>query len=321
MKLEARLRAFAAFARRRSFSGAARELRVSQPAISKHIADIEREFGARLIERRSRDGALTPAGDFVANHVLRAEAMLAQAALGISEFREPRSGVLRIVAAGVSGTYLLPELIAQFQQAHPGIRVSLQLGTSAGAVEALRSHCAELAMVSGFMAAPEIEAEPLLKNDIVVVGPRRLAERRLSRDQLESLTWILREEGSAARAVVEAAFEDLGIAPKRRLELPSWEAIKLMVRRGYGLAACSRFAIEEELREGRLAVLPIRGWKVRNTMSVIRIRDAALTPAAERFLVMVRSRLRQARGQASLRRKGRQAADEVHAHSRETTGL
>jgi len=212
---------------------------------------------------------------------------------------------LRIVAAGVSGTYLLPEVIAQFQQAHPGIRVSLELATSARAVEALRSHRAELGMVSGFVAGPEIEIEPLLRNEIVVIGPRRLAARRLSRDQLESLTWISREEGSATRAVVEAAFADLGIAPRRRLELPSWEAIKLMVRRGYGVAACSRFVVEEEVRTGLLAVMPIRGWKVSNTMSVIRVRDAALTPAGEQFLIMLRTRAGQAGLQGSSRHRRR----------------
>jgi DNA-binding transcriptional LysR family regulator len=292
MQLEARLRAFAAFARRRSFSGAAQDLRISQPAVSKHIADIERQFGVPLVERRRRGSALTAAGEFLANHVLRAEAILSQAALGVPEFRTPGSGSLTIVAAGVSGTYLLPEVIAQFQETHPGIRVTLELGTSATAVETLRSHRAELGVVGGFVAAPEIEAESLLENEMVVVGPRRLAKQRLARNELEALTWISREEGSAGRAVVEAAFADLGITPKRRLELPSWEAIKLMVRRGYGVAACSRFAVEEELRTGLLAVIPLRGWKVRNTMSIIRVRDAALTPAAQQFLEALRGRMR-----------------------------
>lgn len=292
MQLEARLRAFAAFARRRSFSGAAQDLRISQPAVSKHIAEIERQFGVSLVERRWRGGALTPVGEFLANHVLRAEAILAQAALGVPEFRAPGSGSLTIVAAGVSGTYLLPDVIAKFQETHPGIRVALELGTSARAVDALRSHHAELGVVGGFVAAPEIEAEPLLENEMVVVGARRLARRPLARDELQALTWISREEGSAARALVEAAFADLGITPKRRLELPSWEAIKLMVRRGYGVAACSRFAVDEELRAGVLAVIPIRGWKVRNTISIIRVRDAALTPAAQQFLETLRDRMR-----------------------------
>ena len=96
MELEARLRAFAAFARRRSFSAAARELRISQPAVSKHIADVERETGVKLVERRARGGELTPAGEFLANHVLRAQALLAQ---GVGEFRQRATGSLTIVAS------------------------------------------------------------------------------------------------------------------------------------------------------------------------------------------------------------------------------
>jgi DNA-binding transcriptional LysR family regulator len=308
MELDARLRAFAAFARQRSFSGAAEELRISQPAVSKHIADLEHMLGLKLAERGRRGGALTSAGEFLANYVLRAESLLAQAALGAAEFRMPGSGALTIVAAGVSGTYLLPEVVAAFQQSHPGVRVALELGTSARAVESLRSHRAELGVVGGFVAAPEIEAEPLVLNEIILVGPPRLAARRLSRDQLESLTWISREQGSATRALVEAACADLGIAPKRRLELPSWEAIKLMVRRGYGIAACSRFAVDEELRAGLLAVISVRRWKVRNTMSLIRVRDAALTPAARQFLVILRAHFGQMRSRAGPRPRPSKAA-------------
>jgi DNA-binding transcriptional LysR family regulator len=302
MMLNAQLRAFAAFARRRSFSGAAQELRISQPAVSKHIADIEHELGMLLVERQPRGGALTAAGEFLANHVLRAEGILAQAALGVAEFREPGSGSLTIVASGITGTYLLPEVIAEFQQTHPGKRILLELATSARAVESLRAHRAELGFVGGFVAAPEIEAEPLVQDEILVVGPRRL-NRPISRKELESLTWISREEGSATRAVVEAACADLGIAPRRRLELPSWEAIKLAVRHGYGIAACSRFAVEEELRVGSLVVIPVRRWNVHKTMSIIRVRDAALTPSAQQFLALLRARLDRTRTQSAPRKR------------------
>ena len=140
------------------------------------------------------------------------------------------------------------------------------------------------------MAAPELDAEPLVEDEIVIVGPSRLRGQRLSRAQLESLTWISREEGSSTRAIVEAACVDLGITPRRRLELPSWEAIKMAVRRGYGIAGCSLFAVAEELQAGSLVVIPVPRWKVRKTMSIIRIRDAALTPSAEQFLAMLRTR-------------------------------
>jgi DNA-binding transcriptional LysR family regulator len=305
MQIEARLRAFAAFARRRSFSGAAEELRISQPGVSKHIAEIERELGVRLVERRRPGSVLTAAGEFLANHVLRAEAILAQASRGVAELREPGSGSLGIVASGITGTYLLPEVIATFQQANPGVHINLELATTAKAVEALRSHRAELGVVGGFVAAPEIETEPLVEDEIVVIGPRRLAGRRLARAELGAITWISREEGSATRSAVEAACANLGIVPSRRLILPSWEAIKLAVKRGDGIAGCSRFAIAEELRTRSLGIIPVPRWNVRKMMSIIRVRDAALTPSAQQFLLMLRARW----GQMRLRNSRRKAND------------
>jgi DNA-binding transcriptional LysR family regulator len=290
MEIGARLRAFAAFARCRSFSAAARERRISQPAVSKHIADLEREAGVKLVERRPRGGELTPAGEFLANHVLRAQALLAQAARGVAEFHHRATGSLLIVASGVPATYLLPEVVVKFQRAHPGVRVSIVSGTSAQTVDSLRAHRAELGVVGGFAAAPEIEAEPLVEDEIVVVGPPQLAGGRMSRRDAEAATWISPGEGSATRAVVEAAWADTGITPSRRLDLPNWEAVKLAVSQGHGVAGCSRFSIEGELRSGSLALVRLRGWNVRRTISIIRHRDAALTPSAREFVAMLHTR-------------------------------
>jgi DNA-binding transcriptional LysR family regulator len=199
MHLEARLRAFSAFARRRSFSAAAHELRISQPAVSKHIADLERVLGLKLVERARRDGSLTSAGEFLANYVLRAESLLAQSARGMDELRRGGAGSLVIVASWLTGTYLLPEIIAEFKYIHPGVHVSFELGTARQAVEWLRSHRAELGFVAGAVTAPEIEAEPLLDIEIAIVGKPSLLPKPMTRDSLESLPWIFREEGSATR--------------------------------------------------------------------------------------------------------------------------
>jgi LysR family transcriptional regulator, transcriptional activator of the cysJI operon len=288
MELGARLRAFAAFVRRGSFTGAADELRISQPAVSKHIAELERDLGVKLIERRSR--ALSPAGQLLASHVLRAEAILVQAARGVKALGEPNLGTLTIMASGTPGTYLLPDLVAGFQQANPGVRVSFALGTSAEVVNAVRVHRAELGIAGGFVSAPEIEAEPLIEDEIVIVGSPHFKGKRLSRDQLEALTWITREEGSATSLLADRALADLGIEPRHRLALPAWESIKLAVRRGHGVAAFSRLALTEELDAGTLVVVPFVPWKVRRTFSIVRIRDAALTPAAQSFVTMLRGR-------------------------------
>src|SRR5215831_4059663 len=178
MELGARLRAFLAYVRRGSFSGAAAALRISQPAVSKHIADMERSLGVKLIDRRSR--ALTPAGELLATHVLRAEALLRQATQALASLREPMSGALTIVASGTVGTYVLPELVVAFQAQHPGVRVHFELATSAEVINAVRAHRAEIGVTGGFVAAPEIEAEPLIEDEIVIVGPPSFAGRRVS---------------------------------------------------------------------------------------------------------------------------------------------
>jgi len=297
MKLEAQLRAFAAFARQRSFSAAAAELRVSQPAISKHIAQLEQSLGLKLVERTRRDGALTSAGDFVADHVLRAESILVQAGLGAAQFRKSGSGSVTVVASSLTGTYLLPEIIAEFQHSHPGVRVALTVGTAEQAVELLRSHRAELGFVAGTVAAPEIETEPLLEYDVVIAGVSALVPRRPSRDNLKKLTWISRDEGSATRVSSDEGLARLGIVPGRRLELPSNEALVHALKKGYGIAAISRYVVAAELRAGSLAIIRIPGWNVRNMVSVLRVRDARLTPSADRFQTFVRTRLGEKVGQ------------------------
>src|SRR5947209_9858552 len=253
MKLEARLRAFAAFARQRSFSGAAAELRISQPAISKHIAELEQSLGLKLVERARRDGALTKPGDFFASHVLRAESLLVQAGLGAAQFRKSGSGSVAVVASSLTGGYLLPEIIAEFQHSHPDVRVTLQVGTAEQAVELLRSHHAELGFVAGTVAAPEIETEPLFEYEIVIVGKPTLVPRRASRDSLEKVPWISREEGSATRLSADAGLARLGIVPRHRLELPSNEAVVHALKRGYGITAISRYVVAAELRTKSLA--------------------------------------------------------------------
>ncbi len=285
MELGARLRAFSAFVRRRSFVGAADELRISQPAVSQHLAEMERELGVKLVDRRAR--SLTPAGELLASHVLRAEALLAQGAACVRALREPASGELSVLASGTPGTYVLPQVVAQFQEAHPGVRISFGIDTAKAVVDAIRAHRAEIGVVGAFLPAPEIDAEPLIEDEIVIVGPPALARKKLSRDQIEELAWISREEGSGTSALGEALVGELGIIPQRRLALPSWEAIKLAVRSGCGIAALSRLAITDELAAGSLVILPVAAAKLRRRFSVIRVRDATLTPAAQQFIVML----------------------------------
>ncbi len=290
MQLEARLRAFAALARRGSFSAAAEELVISQPAVSKHVADLEAELGTQLVIRGPRRIRLTPAGEFVADHVERAEALVAQAARGARSLAGAETGRLAIATSG-TGMYLAVDAIAAFHAAHPRVELDVQIGTSEPVVELIRAHRTELAIVGGFTAARDVDSETLLEDDIVVVAAPRTARSGPSVRDLESLTWISREEGSSTRAAFEAAWRDLGITPSGRIALPSWEAVKLAVAKGAGVSGISRYAVMTELAAGTLAIVRVPGWRVRRHFSLVHARDMPLSPPAERFRSILLSEL------------------------------
>jgi DNA-binding transcriptional LysR family regulator len=288
MRLEPRLRAFAALARERSFSRAAATLYISQPAVSKHVASLERELHAKLIARGNRSAALTPAGQLLADYVLRAEALLANAGRALSASANEETGTLAIAASGIPGTYLLPRILSRFRQQHPAVAINFQLETSGGALNAVRAHTVEIAVVGGLTVAPELQAEPLVEDEIVLVGPPHLAHQRLRIRDLEDLTWISREEGSSTRAAVEATRWQMGLQVVKTLELPSWEAVKLVVADGGGIAAISRFALRLELQSGRLAVLDLPRWRLVRTIASVTAREVPLTPTGQRFLPLLR---------------------------------
>lgn len=282
------MRAFAAIARRGSLSRAAEELYVSQPAVSKHLASLEAELDKTLVTRGREGAVLTPAGEVLADYVLRAEALLANAERSLAAGAEAETGTLSIAASGIPGTYVLPELLAQFRERYPRVEIALEVTTSAGALELVRAHRVELAVVGGLAVPPELESEPLLDDDIVLIGPVSLGGRRLRPRDLAGLTWLSREEGSATRAAVETTRWEIGLQSVPTLELQSWEAVKLAVGKGAGVAAISRLALEVELESGRLAVLDVPRWRLTRAISLVRPRGVPLTPPADRFLDLLR---------------------------------
>lgn len=291
MDVEPRLRAFAALARERSFSRAAEALYVSQPAISKHVASLEAELGVQLVVRGRPEATLTLAGQTLADYVLRAEALLANGRRAFAAGLNDEAGTLSIAASGIPGTYLLPIALAHFHEHHPRIEIEFQLATSSGALDIVRAHQVEVAVVGGMTVPPELEAEALAEDEVVLVGPPTLGTDRIRPKDLEGLTWITREEGSATRAAVETARWQIGLRPVRTLELPSWEAVKLTVSSGAGIAAISRFALELELEARTLVVLDVPRWRVARTIAAITARHIPLTPPAEQFLALLRETL------------------------------
>lgn len=283
LELDSRLRVFAAIARQHSFTKAAEELSISQPAVSRHILDLENDLGIQLIHRKTQDVRLTAAGEYLAQYVLRAEALLTKAERGLKEYAQSPQAVLNIAASGTPGNYLLPLVLASYRQTQPNVSINLYIGTSSLAVDAVRSHRAELGVVGGLAAYEDLDVDPIWKDEIVLIGSPSLASQIRAPADLRRHTWLTREQGSSTRLLTEAAWQDLGIIPEAVIELPSWEAIKLAVANGAGIAACSLLAVQIELRAGILSMLDVPAWQARRNISLIKLSGVELSSEAAGF--------------------------------------
>jgi DNA-binding transcriptional LysR family regulator len=195
---------------------------------------------------------------------------------------------LRLGASGTPGTYFVPRAVRDFVGHRPFAEVDFRLGTSAETLAALRNHEIEIAVVGGLATQEEFAVEPLFDDQLVLVGAPALARGRLRPRDLDRLMWVHREEGSATRVALEAALHAIGAAPRRRLALPSWEAIKLVVAQGGAVAAMSRLAITVELAAGTLTELAVRGWRLGRPVSLAWHSELPLSPIAAAFAAELR---------------------------------
>ncbi len=296
---------FLAVARAKSFRRAAEALHLSQPALSQHVAELERALGARLFDRLGRSVTLTEAGRILEDHALRLFATLTSAREAIGELGGLKRGSLLVGASTTPGIYVLPAVIAAFQERYPGIALSLQIANSAVVEERIRGNELDLGVVGGHALHPgeECLAAGLLDELVLIVPPgHRLARRRaVAPAVLADQRLLLREEGSATRQVTERALQHAGVRFAASMELGHTEAIKQAVMAGLGVAFVSVHAARGEVASRRLCALRLKGARIRRHFHVIHNEARTLSPSARAFIDLLEA-TRMDAGEAGARR-------------------
>jgi DNA-binding transcriptional LysR family regulator len=279
---------FLAVARAGSFRAAAEFLHLSQPALSQHVAELERELGARLFDRLSRRIALTEAGRILEDHARRVFATLASARETVAELGGLKRGSLVIGASTTPGIYVLPRLAARFQERYPGITLRVRIANSAHIEEQVRANELDLGVVGGHGVRPgeECLAKGMPDELMLIVPPghRWSRRREIPPDLLGTERLLVREEGSASRQVTERALQHVGARIGPMMELGHTEAIKQAVMAGLGVAFVSLHAIGGELRAGQLSALRLRGYRIRRHFHVIHNEARTLGASARAFM-------------------------------------
>lgn len=284
---------FLAVARAESFRRAAEILHLSQPALSQHVAELERALGARLLDRLGRRVTLTEAGRILEDHALRVFSTLASARETIGELSGVTRGSLLVGASTTPGIYLMPALVGAFEREFPGISVDLRIANSQVIEEHVRANELDLGVVGGHGLRPgeACLAAGVLDELVLIVPPgHRWAGRAgIEASRLAQERLLTREEGSATRHVTERALLQAGVKIGRTMELGHTEAIKQAVMAGLGVAFVSIYAVRGELETGRLQQVRLRGFRVRRHFHVIHNEARTLTARATAFIGAIQS--------------------------------
>ncbi|HEY4579708.1 MAG TPA: selenium metabolism-associated LysR family transcriptional regulator [Candidatus Acidoferrales bacterium] len=285
-----RLTVFQAVARRLSFSRAADELNLSQPAVSKHIQLLEAELGVRLLHRVGRRVELTDAGHIVADYAQRVSGLTEDMRRVLGELEGLQRGYLRLGASTTPGLYLLPETLARFRMRYPGVETTLAITNSADVTRRVRAGELDLGFVGAPAEAPGLQVRAFEGDEIVLIVPagHTLARQRaFTSDLLARETLIVREAGSATRQIAEANLVRLGLSPRRVLEMSGCEAVKRVVSAGLGVAFVSRYAIVLELAQKLVSAPEIPELHFSRQLFLIARKDARPSAASLAFLALM----------------------------------
>src|SRR3954447_612518 len=259
------LAAFCAVVERRSFSQAAEQLGVTQPAVSLQIRSLEKRLGMQLLDRSRRRLEPTEAGQRLyrsAQRMLAAEQQLLAELVGEAEGE--LTGTLEIGASTGPGGTVLPVVLGEFQRKHPGVHVVLSVSDTQRIVEQVARRELELGVVGAVRRHRGVVFEPFFRDEVVLAVPRghRFANTTVTIEELQGEPLVLMQEGAGVRQVIDDELRAVGVRLRDldiRAELGLQESARSGVLAGYGITFISRSAIEADVAAGVLAIARVAG--------------------------------------------------------------
>ncbi|MGQ9705006.1 MAG: selenium metabolism-associated LysR family transcriptional regulator [Actinomycetota bacterium] len=290
------LRQLMALAETGSFSEAASRLGVTQPTISLTVKKLEGELGARLFQRRGNRYLPTELGSVLLEHareVIGAEDRLLAA---LARARDGSSGRLRIASSNIPGEYVLPLVLGDLREEHPGIEPVLEIMGSSKVVAAVTSGAFEFGFIGSRPERDDLELVPFCPDTLrMICSPRRplAGKRSVKPASLQSERFILREEGSGTRELMLKSLREAGVdtsALHVEMELGSTSSVISAVESGAGISLVSAWAVTGPLAEGRIAAVKVRGLRAERPFNMVLRKGHVLSPPARAFADFMRDK-------------------------------
>jgi DNA-binding transcriptional LysR family regulator len=287
------LLAFVTLARCGSFTQAAKELVLTQSAVSHAMKALEEDVGCRLLDRVGKRVLLTQAGEQLLRHAERVLREMRDARAGLQDLANWGQGRLRVGASTTACQYLLPTVLREFKQSFPKCIIRIEPGDNARQLELLRSGQIDLAIMLSAAGQTDVEFVPLFDDELrFLVSPMHSWSRLTSappRDQIPTETLILYNKHSATFRMVVDFFREEKIVLTNFIELGSMEAIKELVKIGLGAGVLAPWIARAELESGALLSLPLSTRALHRTWGVAYLKGRRLPLGEETFVGLCRT--------------------------------
>ena len=303
-----RLEAFSKVFETRSFSKAGKKLFLSQPTISSHVSLLESELGVLLFDRVGRKVLPTQAAEIMYARAQKVFHLLAMAKAEIDLLRHAVSGPIILGGSTIPADYILPPLLASFMQRYPEVRLDLRVGDTGSVIDMVGSGEVMLGMVGSSSDHPELAFEPVLVDDLILVGaPGCLQGMDASGETrvLEHLPWVMRESGSGTRRALESGLRRCHLDTSNltiAIQVQNTQAVMGCVLAGLGVSVTSRMVAEPYLKRGELEVIAIDALQMTREFYLVHHKKRELFPATKKLAAFLSSTLK-ASGEVSVQEK------------------
>jgi DNA-binding transcriptional LysR family regulator len=284
------LRSFYHVARERSFSRAARNLHISQPAMSVRIKTLETELGERLFDRERKGVALTEAGAVLYESAEKIFSDVEEALSRLRELSESGAGHVRVGCSDTVSLYLLPPVLKKFRRRFPAAEIEIRNAYTSGILDLLVRGELDFGIVTRPPALDRrLEARELFTEPFVLAcrkGDPLLRRAQVSLKALDGRAMVALERDTVTRDAIDRALRAAKVRPRVVLETGNIEVQKLYAANGFGCALLPRCAVSDADRR-RLGIRPLKGAQLERKVVVVVSRDRYLTRAAQALLGLV----------------------------------
>lgn len=279
------LQCFSAVARNLSYTKAADELHLTQPAVSMQIRQLGLQAGLALTEQLGKQVHLTEAGEEVYRYARSILQQVDEMDDVLDKLKGFAGGRLRIATIS-SANYFAPKLLGTFHERFPDVNVSIDTTNQAAVLKQVTDNEVDMAIMGQPPNESHLEAVEFMDNPLIIVAPpghRLAARKRIAQKELEKEVFLTREPGSGTRGAMQRFFRQQKLKLTTGMEMGSLSGIKQGVQAGLGLGLLPRGAVQVELKLGHLVELKVKGLPIRRHWYVVLHKGKRLSVAAEEF--------------------------------------